>query len=187
MNVIPTHGVREYEVPLGQLNYKFVDFTAGPIEGVPNKWSHHLEAMHGLIFVVDLRWYDEYEESPHDDFSKTSLMQRSLDRYESIVKSPSTGNRPIILVLTNKDGLRDKLPSRPLSSAWGSYFGGANPDAAADFIMELFHSLSPERLLREPSGLYPFFWESKDANRIKNLFQTVQDVIIQKNLAPLLY
>lgn len=103
--------------------------------------------------------------------------------FESLVNGEWFKDKPIILFLNKIDLFRQKLPVSPVSNHFPDYKGNDNDEmAAAEFFATRF------RAINRTAGreIYVHYTNATDTNLLKNTMQSVQDMIVQKNLQNLI-
>jgi guanine nucleotide-binding protein subunit alpha, other len=106
-------------------------------------------------------------------------MHESMMLFESLVNGEWFKNKPIILFLNKIDLFREKLPISPISKTFPDYTGGdTNEQAAMDYFASRFSGIN-RTADRE---IYIHFTNATDTTLLKATMQSVQDMIIQKNL-----
>lgn len=100
--------------------------------------------------------------------------------FESLVNGEWFKNKPIILFLNKIDLFIDKLPVSPISHYFPDYTGGdTNEKAAKEYFADRFRGIN-RTADRE---IYIHFTNATDTTLLKSTMQSVQDMIVQKNLS----
>jgi len=103
--------------------------------------------------------------------------------FESLVNGEWFKDKPIILFLNKIDLFRQKLPVSPVSNHFPDYKGKENDEnAAREFFATRF------RAINRTAGreIYVHYTNATDTTLLKNTMQSVQDMIVQKNLQNLI-
>lgn len=104
--------------------------------------------------------------------------------WESIVNSRWFKNSSIILFLNKMDLFVEKLPSSPLTNYGFIDYHGPPGDykLASKYFLNKFlaHSRDPEK------EIYGHFTTATDTNLIKITMESVQDMIVRRNLKQLI-
>ncbi len=111
-------------------------------------------------------------------------MNEALMLFESIVNSRWFTKSAMILFLNKMDLFREKLPRRPITDHGFTDYRGAPDDykAASSYFLDKFRAQS-----RNPDKeIYGHFTNATDTNLIKITMDSVQDMIIQRNLKHLM-
>lgn len=103
--------------------------------------------------------------------------------FESLVNGEWFRNTPIILFLNKIDLFREKLAISPISNHFPDYRGREGDEAAATrFFADRFRAIN-RNAGRE---IYIHYTNATDTTLLKATMQSVQDMIIQKNLQHLI-
>ena len=103
--------------------------------------------------------------------------------FESLVNGEWFKKKPIILFLNKIDLFREKLAISPISAHFPEYHGRNDDEVAAvKFFADRFRGInrSAER------EIYVHYTNATDTTLLKATMQSVQDMIIQKNLSSLI-
>lgn len=110
-------------------------------------------------------------------------MHESMMLFESLVNGEWFKNKPIILFLNKIDLFRQKLAISPISAHFPDYNGkDDDEDAAVKFFADRFRGIN-RTAGRE---IYIHHTNATDTTLLKATMQSVQDMIIQKNLQNLI-
>lgn len=103
--------------------------------------------------------------------------------FESLVNGEWFKDKPIILFLNKMDLFRAKLAISPVSKPFPDYKGGDNNEKAArEFFASRFNGIN-RTADRE---IYIHYTNATDTTLLKATMQSVQDMIVQKNLSTLI-
>ncbi len=156
---VKTTGIMETTFRVGELTYKL--FDVGGQRSERKKWIHCFENVTARVLLVSL---SEYDERLYED-EGVKRMQEALTLFDSICNLRWFVKTSIILFLNKIDLSAEKLPRSPLEDYSPDYQGGANYDAACDYLLHRFVSLNPA----EDSIQGALFHSRRDAcNRYKN-------------------
>lgn len=106
-------------------------------------------------------------------------MHEAMMLFESLVNGEWFKRKPIILFLNKIDLFKKKLGISPISSHFPDYTNSDNDfDAAARFFADRFRGLNrvPDR------EIYVHYTNATDTTLLKATMDSVQDMVIQKNL-----
>lgn len=110
-------------------------------------------------------------------------MHESMMLFESLVNGEWFKNKPIILFLNKIDLFREKLPISPISKNFPDYTGGDTDERAAmEYFADRFRGIN-RTADRE---IYIHYTNATDTTLLKATMQSVQDMIVQKNLSHLI-
>lgn len=103
--------------------------------------------------------------------------------FESLVNGEWFKKKPIILFLNKIDLFKGKLKTSPISKYFSDYAGGdTNEKAAMTYFADRFRAIN-RTTERE---IYVHFTNATDTTLLKATMQSVQDMIVQKNLSHLI-
>lgn len=110
-------------------------------------------------------------------------MREALMLFDSIANSRWFIKSAIILFLNKMDLFKDKLASSPIPKYFSDYTGDpTDPKVASKFFWDKFRALN-----RNPDKeIYTHFTNATDTNLLKITMNSVQDMIIQRNLHQLI-
>jgi guanine nucleotide-binding protein subunit alpha, other len=110
-------------------------------------------------------------------------MHEAMMLFESLVNGEWFKNKPIILFLNKIDLFRRKLAISPVSAHFPEYEGADDDEeAAAKYFAERFRNIN-RTTGRE---IYIHYTNATDTHLLRATMQSVQDMIIQKNLQHLI-
>ncbi|KAL2268705.1 hypothetical protein VTJ83DRAFT_3551 [Remersonia thermophila] len=173
-----TTGITETVFDLGQLTYRM--FDVGGQRSERKKWIHCFENVHCLLFLVAISGYDQCLVEDKDG----NQMQEALMLWESIANSHWFTKSALILFLNKIDLFKEKLPKSPLSNHGFTDYHGPPDDwkQASNYFQKKFQALN-----RNPDKeIYPHMTNATDTNLLKITMNSVQDMIIQRNLKRLI-
>jgi guanine nucleotide-binding protein subunit alpha, other len=168
-----TTGITETLFEMKNLNFRMMD--VGGQRSERKKWIHCFEGVQCLLFMAALSGYDQCLVEDQN----ANQMHEALMLFESLVNGEWFKKKPVILFLNKIDLFRAKLAISPVSARFPDYHGDDNDEEAAKkFFADRFRSInrSPER------EIYIHYTNATDTTLLKATMQSVQDMIIQKNL-----
>ncbi|KAI9754944.1 MAG: G-Protein alpha subunit [Chaenotheca gracillima] len=172
-----TTGITETIFELGTLTYRM--FDVGGQRSERKKWIHCFENVNCLLFLVAVSGYDQCLVEDKN----ANQMQEALMLFESIVNSQWFTRSAIILFLNKIDLFKEKLASSAISDHFPD-FTGDNTDykQGSRFFEDKFRGLN-----RNPEKeIYSHFTNATDTNLLKITMNSVQDMVIQRNLHQLI-
>jgi guanine nucleotide-binding protein subunit alpha len=110
-------------------------------------------------------------------------MHEAMMLFESLVNGEWFKRKPIILFLNKIDLFKEKLAISSVSKHFPDYHGSDTDfDGAAKYFAERFRGINriPER------EIYVHYTNATDTTLLKATMESVQDMIIQKNLHTLI-
>ncbi|PWY80285.1 guanine nucleotide binding protein, alpha subunit [Aspergillus sclerotioniger CBS 115572] len=172
-----TTGITETLFELGQMNFRMMD--VGGQRSERKKWIHCFEGVQCLLFMVALSGYDQCLVEDQN----ANQMHEAMMLFESLVNGEWFKRKPIILFLNKIDLFKGKLHVSPVSSHFPDYNGSNTDfDAAARYFADRFRGINriPDR------EIYIHYTNATDTTLLKATMDSVQDMIIQKNLHTLI-
>jgi guanine nucleotide-binding protein subunit alpha len=153
-------------------------FDVGGQRSERKKWIHCFENVTALLFLVAISGYDQCLVEDKD----ANQMQEALMLFESICNSQWFLQTSIILFLNKIDLFKEKLAFSPVKRYFPDYTGDPKSyKQASAYFEEHF-----KRLNRNPQkDIYCHFTNATDTNLLKITMQSVQDMILQRNLQTL--
>ncbi|KAI5287095.1 guanine nucleotide-binding protein subunit alpha, partial [Ascosphaera acerosa] len=169
---VKTTGITETTFVIGDLTYRM--FDVGGQRSERKKWIHCFENVTTILFLVAI---SEYDQLLFED-ETVNRMQEALTLFDSICNSRWFLKTSIILFLNKIDRFKEKLPVSPMKNYFPDYEGGADYNAACDYILNRFVSLNQA----EQKQVYAHFTCATDTSQIRFVMAAVNDIIIQENL-----
>ncbi|RMJ28279.1 hypothetical protein PHISP_00842 [Aspergillus sp. HF37] len=172
-----TTGITETLFELRQMNFRMMD--VGGQRSERKKWIHCFEGVQCLLFMVSLSGYDQCLVEDQN----ANQMHEAMMLFESLVNGEWFKRKPIILFLNKIDLFKAKLAISPISKHFPDYSGSdTDLDAAARYFADRFRGINrvPDR------EIYVHYTNATDTTLLKATMDSVQDMIIQKNLHTLI-
>ncbi|KAJ5887911.1 hypothetical protein N7495_007952 [Penicillium taxi] len=172
-----TTGITETLFELGQMNFRMMD--VGGQRSERKKWIHCFEGVQCLLFMVALSGYDQCLVEDQN----ANQMHEAMMLFESLVNGEWFKRKPIILFLNKIDLFKGKLAISTISNHFPDYTGSNTDfDAAARYFADRFRGINriPDR------EIYIHYTNATDTTLLKATMDSVQDMIIQKNLHTLI-
>ncbi|KIK53436.1 hypothetical protein GYMLUDRAFT_250390 [Collybiopsis luxurians FD-317 M1] len=164
-------GIEEIRLTMGQLPLSIYDVGCQRTER--RKWMHCFEAVTSIIFCVALTDYDQVL----PDESNKNRLTETLILFESVINSRWFLRTSIILLLSEIDEFKKKLPTVPLERYFPEYTGGNDINKAAKYILWKFMQANRAR-----SSVYPCLTQGDDPTNICFIFSIVKETILQNAL-----
>ncbi|KAJ5684183.1 uncharacterized protein N7477_000528 [Penicillium maclennaniae] len=172
-----TTGITETLFELGQMNFRMMD--VGGQRSERKKWIHCFEGVQCLLFMVALSGYDQCLVEDQN----ANQMHEAMMLFESLVNGEWFKRKPIILFLNKIDLFKGKLAISNISKHFPDYTGSSTDfDAAARYFSDRFRGINriPDR------EIYIHYTNATDTTLLRATMDSVQDMIIQKNLHTLI-
>lgn len=110
-------------------------------------------------------------------------MHEAMMLFESLVNGEWFKNKPIILFLNKIDLFHEKIAISPVSAHFPDFKGkDGDAEAAQEYFANRFRAIN-RTASRE---IYVHFTNATDTTLLKATMQSVQDMIVQKNLQSLI-
>ncbi|KAF2838315.1 guanine nucleotide binding protein, alpha subunit [Patellaria atrata CBS 101060] len=174
-----TTGISETIFDLGNLTYRM--FDVGGQRSERKKWIHVFDNVQVVLFLVAISGYDHVLVEDRNG----NQMHEALMLFESISNSKYFEKSALILFLNKIDLFRDKLASgmSPINKHFPDYDGKNNDiEAAQEFFARKF-----KNLVRQPKKeVYVHYTNATDTDLLKKTMDSVQDMIVQRNLNALI-
>jgi len=168
-----TTGITETFFDLKEVTFRMMD--VGGQRSERKKWIHCFEGVQCLLFLASLSGYDQ---SLLEDVN-ANQMHEALMLFESLINGEWFKDKPIILFLNKVDLFREKLKKSSVRAHFPDYNGPEGDEAAAtQFFAEKFKTIN-RNANRE---IYIHYTTATDTNLLKATMQSVQDILIQKQL-----
>ena len=168
-----TTGITETFFDLKDMTFRMMD--VGGQRSERKKWIHCFEGVQCLLFLASLSGYDQ---SLIEDVH-ANQMHEALMLFESLINGEWFKDKPIILFLNKIDLFREKLKQSPIKTPFPDYPGAeGDENAAKQFFAGKFKAIN-RNANRE---IYIHFTNATDTNLLKATMQSVQDILIQKQL-----
>lgn len=172
-----TTGITETFFDLGNICFRMMD--VGGQRSERKKWIHCFEGVQCLLFLASLSGYDQ---ALLEDI-RANQMHESLILFDSLVNGEWFKDKPIILFLNKMDLFKAKLEKSPISTYFPDYQGAPGDEKAArKFFAKKFQDIN-RNANRE---IHVHFTNATDTNLLKATMQSVQNILIRKQLEKLM-
>jgi len=154
--------------------FKFELVDVGGQRTERRKWIHCFQEVTAVMFIISL---SDYNQTLYED-ETTNRMQESERLFGEILNNVFFRDTPFIVFFNKVDLFEEKLKTASLTIAYKEYTGTQDFKEALDFIKNKFiaNDLSRHR------GKYLFETTATDTNLVKNVFDTVQNIILKQIL-----
>lgn len=172
-----TTGITETFFELRDMSFRMMD--VGGQRSERKKWIHCFEGVQCLMFLVALSGYDQ---ALIEDVN-ANQMHEALMLFESLINGDWFKDKPIILFLNKYDLFQEKLQKSPIRPHFPDYQQAEGDEMAArQFFENKFRAIN-KNANRE---IYVHFTTATDTHLLKATMQSVQDILIQKQLNKLI-
>jgi len=155
--------------------FKFELVDVGGQRTERRKWIHCFQEVTAVMFIISL---SDYNQTLYED-ETTNRMQESEKLFGEMLNNVFFRETPFIVFFNKDDLFREKLKTASLTIAYKDYTGSQDYDEALSYIRRRFLSQDKNSLKRE---IYPYQTTATDTNLVKNLFNTIQEIILAKIL-----
>lgn len=156
-------------------NMVFRMFDVGGQRSERKKWIQCFDDVTAVIFVSALSGYDMklYEDQT------TNRIHESRDLFDAICNNQFFTKTSMILFLNKTDLFAKKIVATPLSKYFPDYAGpDGDAEPAKQYILNLFKSCHKNG----SKTIYHHFTCATDTTNIQVVFDSVSDIIIERNL-----
>jgi len=169
---VKTTGVTEVKFTVNSRIFRVVD--VGGQRSERKKWIHCFEGVDTIMFLIAI---SEYDQRLFED-PTVNRMVEALNMFDSICNSKWFSRTSFILFLNKTDLFRQKLGKSPMEKFFPDYKGGADYDAACDYLLGRFLKFN-QRTSRQ---IYPHFTCATNSIQIRTVLATVNEIIIVSSL-----
>lgn len=155
--------------------FKFELVDVGGQRTERRKWIHCFQEVTAVMFIISL---SDYNQTLYED-ETTNRMQESEKLFGEMLNNVFFRNIPFIVFFNKDDLFREKLKTASLTIAYKDYTGSQDYEEALAYIRFRFLSQDTNSEKRE---IYPYQTTATDTNLVKNLFNTIQEIILAKIL-----
>jgi len=154
--------------------FKFELVDVGGQRTERRKWIHCFQDVTAVMFIISL---SDYNQTLYED-ETTNRMQESEKLFGEMLNNVFFRETPFIVFFNKVDLFKEKLNTASLTIAYKEYTGSQDYTEALAFLKTKFlgHDLSRDR------GKYTFETTATDTNLVKNVFGTVQNIILKQIL-----
>ncbi|KAJ6241714.1 guanine nucleotide-binding protein g(o) subunit alpha [Anaeramoeba flamelloides] len=170
---IPTTGLKELNLKINGLVWKFVD--VGGQRSERRKWAHHFDDVDILIFVIAL---DCYSQKLFEN-NTINRMEESLSVFENIVNNDYFKKKDLVILFNKVDRFEKSLENSPIKETFPDFNGLNNYEEGKEFFKNKFIEIVKKRNKR---SIYPFFTCGIETNDMKNVFEEIQKKLIKKTI-----
>jgi len=156
--------------------FKFELVDVGGQRTERRKWIHCFQEVTAVMFIISL---SDYNQTLYED-ETTNRMQESEKLFGEMLNNVFFRDTPFIVFFNKDDLFREKLKTASLTIAYKEYTGSQDYDEALAFIKFRFLSLNKSNNLGRE--IYAYQTTATDTNLVKNLFNTIQEIILAKIL-----
>ncbi|KAL9642636.1 hypothetical protein ABK040_009715 [Willaertia magna] len=137
------------------------------------KWIHCFEGVTAILFVASM---SEFDQKCYEDDS-TNRISESLLLFDEIANSRYFIDTPVLFFLNKKDIFEQKIVKKNLADFFEDYTGPVHDyEAGAKYMLDKFIS----RINDQNREFYHFITCATDTDNIKNIFDSIQKIIVKK-------
>lgn len=151
-------------------------FDVGGQKNERRKWVHFFDNTAAIIFVAALSGYNQllWEDN------RNNRMREAIGLFRGIVNLPAFKESHIILFLNKSDLFKIKIPKFPIKHFFKDYKGDNSEQDAIKFFEKKF--CEQRRGDAIGKDIYAHVTCATDGNCVKKMFNSVRDIVIQKEL-----
>lgn len=165
-----TTGIVELQFDMFENQFLIID--VGGQRNERKKWIHCFDNVTAVIFVAAISEYDEYL---YED--RTTLrMHESLALFKEIANAEWFKSMSLVLFLNKVDIFEEKIKTKNIDVCFPEYKGPMEKDTAARYVQEQFEAAAGDR------AFYTHLTCATDPNSMKNVFRSVRDIVIDKQM-----
>jgi len=154
--------------------FKFELVDVGGQRTERRKWIHCFQEVTAVMFIISL---SDYNQTLYED-ETTNRMQESEKLFGEMLNNVFFRETPFIVFFNKVDLFKEKLKTASLSIAYKEYTGSQDYEEALTFIRYRFLNQNKN----ERREIYPYETTATDTNLVKNLFNTIKEIILAKIL-----
>jgi len=158
----------------GTFQFELIDVGGQRTER--RKWIHCFEDVTAVLFIISL---SDYNQTLYED-ENTNRMHESEKVFGQMLNNFFFKNTPFIVFFNKVDLFREKLKVAPITIAYPEYTGKQEEAEALNFIRGRF--LMQNASTSKDREIYDYLTTATDTTLVKNLFATIQDIILRKLL-----
>ena len=175
---VRTSRISKIEFTIHGKNIEMID--VGGQRGKRKKWIHYFDSITAVLFVVSI---SEYDQRLEEDESVNRMVD-SMELFEQTLNNKMFCLSPFIVFFNKYDLFVEKIKHKSIKETFGNYNG--KPHAAEESLNWLVDRyLNTDQTRKNKRGLYPHTTTATDTHLFKNVFASVQDIIISEILKPL--
>ncbi|KAJ6240782.1 guanine nucleotide-binding protein g(o) subunit alpha [Anaeramoeba flamelloides] len=153
---------------------KFCMIDVGGQRNERKKWIHCFEDVTSVIFVSSLTGYDQVLVEERN----TNRMKESMTLFSEVCNSRWFNNNSLILFLNKLDLFEEQIKTSELKECFPDYDGADDVEEAKLYIKQQFTQLNKNK----NKTLYPFFTSAINSKLMQNIFASVSETILQKQV-----
>eukprot|EP00090_Calanus_glacialis_P014205 TRINITY_DN22928_c0_g1_i1.p1 TRINITY_DN22928_c0_g1~~TRINITY_DN22928_c0_g1_i1.p1 ORF type:complete len:365 (-),score=104.15 TRINITY_DN22928_c0_g1_i1:269-1363(-) len=154
--------------------FKFELVDVGGQRTERRKWIHCFQEVTAVMFIISL---SDYNQTLYED-ETTNRMQESEKLFGEMLNNVFFRETPFIVFFNKVDLFKEKLKTASLAIAYKEYTGSQDYEEALTYIR--FRFLNQNK--NERREIYPYETTATDTNLVKNLFNTIKEIIMAKIL-----
>ncbi|KAJ3425575.1 guanine nucleotide-binding protein g(o) subunit alpha [Anaeramoeba flamelloides] len=153
---------------------RFCMIDVGGQRNERKKWIHCFEDVTCVIFVASLTGYDQILVEERN----TNRMKESMTLFSEVCNSRWFESNSLILFFNKLDLFEEQIKTSDLQECFPDYEGGSNLEESKEYIKQQFLELNTS----QEKILYPFFTSAINPELMRNIFTSVSDTVLQKQV-----
>ncbi|KAF9196832.1 hypothetical protein BGZ49_002679, partial [Haplosporangium sp. Z 27] len=170
---VKTTGITETIFHIGPLTYRM--FDVGGQRSERKKWIHCFEGVTAVLFLVAISGYDQCLVEDKD----SNQMEEALMLFDQICNSQWFIDTAMILFMNKTDILREKIKTSSIRTYFPDYNG---PEGDYNAVKEFFRSRFMRLNRSENKEVYVHYTDATDTNLLRNIMESINDIILQRNV-----
>jgi len=168
---LQTTAVHESTFHFEDLTFRMID--VGGQKTQRKKWLSFFEGVTAVIFCVAI---NEFDLNLREQRSQNRMMD-SLMLFEDISNNQWFRNTAFLLFLNKIDLFKEKIQRVGLNSCFPDYQGGADYDAATNYIQQQFESRN-----HSPHPVFTHFTCAISTQSMSTVFKSVKEILLKRVL-----
>ncbi|KAF9997875.1 hypothetical protein BGZ80_004820, partial [Entomortierella chlamydospora] len=170
---VKSTGITETLFHVGTLTYRM--FDVGGQRSERKKWIHCFEGVTAVLFLVAISGYDQCLVEDKD----SNQMEEALMLFDQICNSQWFIDTAMIMFMNKTDIFREKIKTSSIKAYFPDYTGQEGDyNAAKEFFRSRFMRLNRS----ENKEVYVHYTDATDTNLLRNIMESVNDIILQRNI-----
>ncbi|KAF9117041.1 hypothetical protein BGX27_005591 [Mortierella sp. AM989] len=149
-------------------------FDVGGQRSERKKWIHCFEGVTAVLFLVAISGYDQCLVEDKD----ANQMEEAMMLFDQICNSQWFIDTAMIMFMNKTDIFREKIKTSNITGYFPDYSGPVGDyNAAKEFFRSKFMRLNRS----ENKEVYVHYTDATDTNLLRNIMDSVNDIILQRN------
>ncbi|KAF9941530.1 hypothetical protein BGZ67_004810 [Mortierella alpina] len=173
---VKSTGITETTFHIGSLTYRM--FDVGGQRSERKKWIHCFEGVTAVLFLVAISGYDQCLVEDKD----ANQMEEALMLFDQICNSQWFIDTAMIMFMNKTDIFRAKIKYSSIRTCFPDYTG---PEGDYEQALEFFRARFMRLNRSENKEVYVHYTDATDTNLLRNIMDSVNDIILARNTSVL--